>query len=129
MKESKKVSEKLKEQFPELFAMNEMAELDGGIIVRNDNDDSKFSHFHWGGVHFNLFEQIPKNITDLRNRIHFEKEESRLTTKQLKDLLNILYLKSTKKAGRLFDNVHEFVVAQWELLNNREVDFPYTRKE
>ena len=54
MKESKKVSEKLKEQFPELFAMNEMAELDGGIIVRNDNDDSKFSHFHWGGVHFNL---------------------------------------------------------------------------
>ena len=127
--EIKKLNEKIREQFPELFAMNEMAELDGGIVVGNDRDDSKFSHFHWSGVHFNLFEQIPKNVTDLKNRIHFEKEENRLNVKQLKDLLTILYKRSTKKAGRLFNNVHEFVVAQWELLNNREVDLPYRDKE
>lgn len=126
--EIEKLNEKTQKEFPELFTLNEMAELDGGIIIRNDNDDSKFSHFHWGGVHFNLFEQIPKNVTELKQRIHFKKEENVLNIKDLKVLFNILYQKSTKKAGCLFDCVYDFAVAQWELLNNREVDKPYGDK-
>ena len=128
MDDFEKLKEQIKQEFPELFAMNEMAELDGGIVVRNDNDDSKFSHFHWGGIHFNLFENIPKNVSELKERIHFKKEENKLNDKQLKDLFDILYRKSTKKAGKFFENVYEFVVAQWELLNDREVDKPYTEK-
>lgn len=128
MDDFEKLNEQIKQEFPELFAMNEMAELDGGIVVRNDNDDSKFSHFHWGGIHFNLFENIPKNVSELKERIHFKKEENKLNDKQLKDLFDILYRKSTKKAGKFFENVYEFVVAQWELLNDREVDKPYTEK-
>ena len=123
--EIEQLNEQLKEAlYPELFPILEMAELDGGIVVRNDNDDKKFSHFHWHGVHFDLFEQIPKNITELKRRIHFEKEQNKLTSSDLANLLKILYSKSTKKAGRYFDNVHDFTVAQWELLNNREVDKP-----
>lgn len=128
MDDFEKLNEQIKQEFPELFAMNEMAELDGGIVVRNDNDDSKFSRFHWGGIHFNLFENIPKNVSELKERIHFKKEENKLNDKQLKDLFDILYRKSTKKAGKFFENVYEFVVAQWELLNDREVDKPYTEK-
>lgn len=121
----KELNKHIQQEFPELFTMNEMAELDGGIVVRSDNNDSKFSHFHWGGVHFNLFERIPNNAVELKNRIHFEKEKDKLSTKQLKGLLDLLYKKSTKKAGKFFNNVHEFAVAQWELLNKREVDKEY----
>lgn len=115
--EIQKLNEQIKQQFPELFAMNEMAELDGGIVVRNDNDNSKFSHFHWGGVHFNLFDRIPKNVTELKNRIHFDKEKNKLSTSQLKQLLKILYSKPSKKAGKKFSTVHEFTVFEWEILN------------
>ena len=125
MSEFEDLNKQIKQQFPELFAINEMAELDGGIVVRNDNDDSKFSHFHWGGVHFNLFEEIPKNVSELKSRIHFKKEQNKLTTKQLKQLLNILHSRPQKKAGRKFDTVHEFTVFEWEVLNNRDVDSLY----
>lgn len=124
----KRITERIKQQHPELFAMNEMAELDGGIVVRNDNDDSKFSHFHWGNVHFNLFEQIPANVSELKNRIHFKKEDNVLSNKQLNDLFKILYSKPQRKAGQKFETVHEFAVFQWEVLNKRDVDEPYDEK-
>lgn len=125
MNKFEKLNEEIKKDFPELFALNEMAELDGGIVVRNDNDDSKFSHFHWGGVHFNLFEEIPENVTELKRRIHFEKEKEKLSDNQLKDLFNLLYAKPQKKAGKKFDTVYEFTVFEWEILNQRDVDNKY----
>lgn len=120
-----KINEELKQQFPELYAMNEMAMLDGGIILRNDGDNAKFSHFHWHNVHFNLFNRIPKNVTELRNRIHFESEKNLLSDNELTELFNLLYKRSNKKAGKYFQTVHDFAVAQWELLNDRDVDEEY----
>lgn len=119
---NEKLAEQMRKQFPELYTMNEMAELDAGIVVRNDNDDTKFSHFHWNGVHFNLFERVPRNVTELKTRIHFPKEQNKLSDKELSYLFNVLTHKSALRAGRTFDNVHDYAVSIWETLNKRQVD-------
>ena len=102
--------------------LTEMARLDNNIEVRNDGDSQKFSHFHWKGVHFDLLEDIPQTISDLKERIHFKKEKNKLSDKELGDLLNILKGKSALKRGKIYPNVYEFVKAIWEILNERDVD-------
>jgi len=122
MEEIKQVIEELNRELDEaLLLLNEMAKLDGGIIVRNDDDDKKFAHFHWKNVHFDLTSEIPKNVTELRQRIHFDKELNLLSVRDLQDLLQLLHSKSQKKAGKGFDTVYEFTIAQWELLNERDI--------
>lgn len=102
--------------------LTEMARLDNNIEVRNDGDSQKFSHFHWKGVHFDLLEDIPQTISDLKERIHFKKEKNKLSDKELGVLLDILKGKSSLKRGKIYPNVYEFIKAVWEILNERDVD-------
>ena len=104
--------------------ITEMVRLNKGIEVRNDGKN-KFSHFHWNGVHFNLFEEIPDSIEELKERIHFKKERDKLKDNELKELLKILNSPSTQKRGKIYKNVYEFTVAIWEILNERDVDDKY----
>ena len=92
----------------------ETAKLDGGIIVDNSNSD--FPHFKWKVGCFALTNNIPQNIEEL------VKGQKTLTDSDLKELLKILHSKPQIKASKGFDTVYAFAVAEWELLNEREIN-------
>ena len=62
--------------------INEMADVGFGVIVHNENDNSikteqlKFAHFHWKNIHFKFSRNLPKNATQLRKLIAFDKEQT-----------------------------------------------------
>jgi hypothetical protein len=98
----------------------EFARLDGGTEVRNAGSDEKFAHFHWKGVHFKFQRNLPKTKTELRPMIAFSKEESKLSEKDLSDLLKIL---KQKPQRALAPTVYEALINQWEILNERDADY------
>lgn len=101
------------DNFKEFWKMDqifiiETARLDNNIEVRNDADMQKFSQFHWKGDHFDLLEDIPQTVSDLKERIHFKKEKNKLSDKELGDLLDILKGKSAlneEKFIRMYMNL------------------------
>ena len=122
MKDVKQVNEELNNALNEaLLQLNEMAEIEGGIVVRNDDDDKKFAYFHWRGVHFELKQEIPKNITELKQRIYFKKEEKLLSSKDLQELLKLLRKTPQRDWARIFGTVYNYTVNTWQTLNGREI--------
>lgn len=109
--------------------INEMATLDGGIDVHNEDDSSidvdqlKFAHFHWNGVHFKFSRKLPENVTQLRKLIAFKKEQTKLDDFELSKLVKILGSRPTRPKKTSARTVYEAVIDIWELLNNRTVDY------
>lgn len=109
--------------------INEMARLTGDIIVHNENDNSiktdqlKFAHFHWKNIHFKLSRKMPKNATQLRKLIAFDKEQKLISDNELTQLVKILKSKPIKPKITPFKTVYEQIINIWETLNEREADF------
>lgn len=124
MNSNKPEIEQVKEDFHEtlLMDMSEMARLDGGIVVRNDNDDKKFAHFHWNNVHFAFKRNCPKNATEVKEMIAFPKEINRLSNHQFTELAKLLNSEPIKKRGT-YPNVYSKVLDYWETLNERDADY------
>lgn len=111
------------------LSINEMARIEKVIIVHTDRepgqygDNLKFAHFHYNNIHFKFMQQCPKNITQLRQMIAFEKEQIKITDKELKNLLTILCRKPSKQNRIQTDSVYDYTIGAWEMLNERDVDY------
>ena len=109
--------------------INEMAKLDGGIIVHNENDSStktdqlKFAHFHYKNIHFKFSKNLPKNVSQLRKLIAFDKEQKLISDNELTQLAKILKSKPTRPKKTKAKTVYEAIIDIWELLNERDADF------
>lgn len=116
--------EKTQQEFIEALTqpLLEMAYLDGGIIVNNDNSDTKFAHFHWNGVHFAFLKSCPKNATEIKKMIVFPKEKSKLDDHKLTELAKLLNSKPQMKRGT-YNSVYDRVLDYWETLNGRDADY------
>lgn len=124
-----KLNEELIYELHMATPINEMAELDGNIEVHSENDKSadmqelKFAHFHWNGVHFKFSRTLPKNASQLRKMIAFDREQNKVDDFELNKLAKILASKPTRPKKTSAKTVYEAVIDIWELLNERDVDY------
>lgn len=129
MKDIKQLNEDLLYEAHMLMPINEMATLTGDIEVHNEDDNRpnadqlKFAHFHFRGVHFKLSRTCPKNAAQARKLIAFNKEQSKISDKDLTDLCKILRSKPIKPRKNSFKTVYDQILEIWETLNGREVDY------
>lgn len=125
----KKLTEDLLYELHIAMPINEMAKLDGGIEVHNEDDESadieqlKFAHFHYNGIHFKFSRNIPKNATQARKLIAFNREQTKIDDHELTQLVRILNARPTRPRKTKAKTVYEAVIDIWELLNERDADF------
>lgn len=110
--------------------IDEMAKIEKFIIVHNDKepgqdlDNEKFAHFHYANIHFKFRKECPKNITQLREMIAFNSEQTKITDKELSELLKLLKRKPSRQGKAFHSNVYDKVVDAWSILNeDRDIDY------
>lgn len=99
-----------------LLEMAQFGKIDGKPI-RVYSDDHNPPHFHFGNVQILIGEVIPKNVTELRERIMNKADNSKVTDKELQALLKILH--STYKAMPIGDT-YTMIQTIWAVYHSEE---------
>ena len=124
----KQINEDLIYEIHMATPINEMAKINGVIIVHNEDDESegmdqlKFAHFHYKNIHFRFSRNIPKNATQARRMIAFKREQSKIDDHELTELCKVLKSRPVRKHVSA-PTVYQYAMDVWVGLNDRDIDF------
>ena len=87
----------------------------GGRSIQVYSNDHNPPHFHFGNVQILIGEGIPKNVSELRERIMNKSDNSKVSNKELQELLKIL--NSVYDPAPL-GTVYVMIQAQWAIFHS-----------
>lgn len=99
-----------------LSEMEQFGKIDGKPI-RVYSDDHNPPYFHFGNVQILIGDAIPKNVTELRERIMNKADSTKVSDKELQALLKIL--NSTYKAMPIGDT-YIMIKTIWAVYHSEE---------